>query len=78
MLSLEEELTRRKMSALNALPSAVRACIDKLQTSMNTLKVVQRLDELANLISAAAETLRTDRTNRREKIYKQFLNDVRQ
>jgi hypothetical protein len=78
VLSLEEELARRQMSALNALPSAVKACIEKLQTSMNTLKVVQRLDEPANLISAAAETLKTDRTNRREKIYKQFLDDVRQ
>lgn len=78
VLSLEEELARRKLLAWDALPSAVKPCVEKLQTSMNKIRVVQRLDAPDTLLVAAANTLRSDSTNRRERIYRQFLIDLRE
>lgn len=78
VLSLEDELARRNTSASNTLPSAVKACLEKLQSTMYTLGVVQRLEDPSSLASAAAEILRTEQQNRKDKVYKQFLGDAQQ
>lgn len=78
VLSLEDELARRKVSATDTLPSAVKACIEKLQATMYNLSVLNRLDVPTGLAAAAAETLKNERTDRREKVYRQFLVDVQQ
>ncbi|RSL50345.1 hypothetical protein CEP51_015361, partial [Fusarium floridanum] len=77
LVSIEAELTRRKIEALETLPTAVKTCVEKLQARMATLKILQRLDDPANLASSAAETLNSERTDRRERIYKIFLQDLR-
>jgi hypothetical protein len=78
VLSLEAELARRNTSASNTLPSAVKACLEKLQSTMYTLSIVQRLEDPSNLAYAAAETLKNEQKNRKEKVYKQFLTDIQQ
>lgn len=78
VLSLEEELARRNTSVSNTLPSPVKACLEKLQSTMYTVRVVQRLEDPSNLASAAAEILKNEQKNRKEKVYKQFLTDIRQ
>lgn len=78
VLSLEDELARRNTSASNMLPSPVKACLEKLQSTMHTLRVVQRLEDPSGLASAAAEILKNEHKNRKEKVYKQFLSDVQQ
>ncbi|RSL40191.1 hypothetical protein CEP54_016174 [Fusarium duplospermum] len=78
LVSIKAELARRKISVLETLPTAVKTCVEKLQASMTTLKILQRLDDPANLASSAAETLKNERTDRRERIYKKFLQDLRE
>lgn len=78
LVSIKAELTRRKTSVLETLPTAVKTCVEKLQANMTTLKILQRLDDPANLASSAAETLKNERTDRRERIYKKFLQDLRE
>jgi hypothetical protein len=76
VLSLEKELERRKTSGSDEIPGAVKTCIDKIQKSIYTLRIVQHLDHRASLISAAADSLKNDHKHRGGKLYKQFLRDV--
>ncbi|KAF3763567.1 hypothetical protein M406DRAFT_74156 [Cryphonectria parasitica EP155] len=64
LVSMETELTRRKISVLETLPGPVKTC------------VLQRLDDPANLATSAAQILKSETTDRRDKIYKRFLQDV--
>lgn len=75
VFSLETELSER--SSVNGLPLSVRNCVDKIQTTLQKLIVLQRVDDTAGLMSTAAQIMRSEQTRRREKIYRQFLVDVR-
>jgi hypothetical protein len=75
VFSLETELTVR--SSDSGLPPSVKNCVDKIQTTLQKLTVLQRVDDTSGLMSTAAKIMRSEQTRRREKIYKQFLIDVR-
>lgn len=72
---IETELAAR--SALSGLPTSVRNCIEKMHDTIQKLDVLQRLDDTAGLMSTAAKIMQNEQTGRREKIYKQFLIDIR-
>ncbi|EFY87395.1 hypothetical protein MAC_06503 [Metarhizium acridum CQMa 102] len=72
---IETELAAR--SALSRLPTSVRNCIEKMHDTIQKLDVLQRLDDTAGLMSTAAKIMQNEQTGRREKIYKQFLIDIR-
>ena len=76
MLSLEEEFSRRQELPANPTSVEVKSCIEKLRNGMTTLEVTERLEDHTHLVSAAAEILRRETTNRRDRIYKQFLEDI--
>ncbi|KAF4949720.1 hypothetical protein FSARC_13413 [Fusarium sarcochroum] len=76
VVSIEVELKER--GSLATLPPAAKFCIEKIQANMASLKSLQRLHGKAGLAPLAADTLKNVgvREGRRERIYKQFLEDL--
>ena len=75
VFSLETELTGR--SSVSGLTPSVKNCVDKMRTTLQKLIVLQRVDDTSDLMATAAKIMRSEQTRRRDKIYKQFLIDVR-
>ncbi|KAI9147405.1 hypothetical protein HJFPF1_12425 [Paramyrothecium foliicola] len=74
-LSLETELAAR--SSPDEIPTSIKICIEKIRATLHDLNIMHRLDDAAGLMSRAAKVIRNEQSQRREKIYKQFLIDVR-
>jgi hypothetical protein len=76
VLSIEVELKKR--GSLTTLTPAVKVCIERIKANMASLKTLRRLHDTAGLAPLAADTLKNVgvREGRRERIYKQFLQDL--
>ncbi|KAJ3498210.1 hypothetical protein NLG97_g1309 [Lecanicillium saksenae] len=74
VFSLETELAGRSFAS--TLTPNVQNCVDKMQTTLHKLNVLQRVDDSSGLMSTAAKIMQSGQVKRRERIYKQFLIDV--
>ncbi len=77
VLSLEKELEQRQVTTDLASPKGISECCEKIQKSVASLKVLERLDDRATkLITAAVETMTTQQTVHASKVYQMFLHDI--
>lgn len=73
--SLEMELSKRGSD--EELRSDIRNDVEKMRRTLTRLNVLQRVDDAPGQMLTAAKIIQKDQSTRREKIYRQFLIDVR-
>ena len=76
-MSLEIELEKRHSAILVAPSNLINDCENKLQTTLQSFKILGRLDaRAAKSVELAASVLTSEQTVRGSRIYQDFLNDI--
>ena len=75
--SLEAELQKRHSTTPDTPLDLINNCEKRLQSCLQHIKIHGRLDRrAAKCVELAVSTLTTEQTGRREKEYRDFLNDI--
>jgi hypothetical protein len=76
-LLLETELEKRHSVISVAPPNLIIDCENKLQTTLQSFKILDRLDaRAAKSVELAISVLTNEQTVRGSKVYQDFLNDI--
>lgn len=75
--SLQKELDTRQAPTEHQTSTSIMECTKRLQDSMESMKILGRLDaKRTKLAASAAAVLKTETNNREGRIYQTFLRDI--